>query len=102
MPKFRKKPVVIEGEQWPWAHNVAGWAARGVFHQTILAPDHPAFKIIASARPECRPKGEWAWMPTLEGGHIVYHGDWIMTGVKGERYPIKPYILEATHEPVEE
>ena len=27
-------------------------------------------------------------------------GDWIITGVKGERYPCKPDIFEATYEPV--
>ena len=26
--------------------------------------------------------------------------DWIITGVKGERYPCKPDIFEATYEPV--
>lgn len=28
-------------------------------------------------------------------------GDWIITGVKGERYPCKPEIFEATYEPVD-
>jgi len=38
------------------------------------------------------------WIDTLEGGHIVCPGDWIITGVKGERYPCKPDIFEATYE----
>lgn len=41
------------------------------------------------------------WIDTLEGGHIVCPGDWIITGVKGEHYPIKPDIFEATYEKVE-
>ena len=36
------------------------------------------------------------WIDTLEGGHIVCPGDWIITGVKGEHYPCKPDIFEAT------
>jgi len=28
-------------------------------------------------------------------------GDWIIRGVKGELYPCKPDIFEATYEPVE-
>ena len=28
-------------------------------------------------------------------------GDWIIQGVKGEIYPCKPDIFEATYEPVE-
>ena len=38
------------------------------------------------------------WIDTLEGGHIVCPGDWVITGVKGERYPCKPDIFEATYE----
>lgn len=40
------------------------------------------------------------WIDTLEGGHIVCPGDWIITGVKGEMYPCKPDIFEATYDPV--
>lgn len=36
------------------------------------------------------------WIDTLEGGHIVCPGDWIVTGVQGERYPVKPDIFAAT------
>jgi hypothetical protein len=39
------------------------------------------------------------WIDTLEGGHIVCPGDWIITGVKGEMYPCKPDIFAVTYEP---
>lgn len=42
------------------------------------------------------------WIETLEGGHIVCVGDWIITGVKGEHYPCKPDIFFQTYEEVEE
>jgi len=38
---------------------------------------------------------------TLEGVHIVCPGDRIATSVKGEHYPIKPDIFEATYEPAD-
>ena len=38
---------------------------------------------------------------TLEGTMRAEPGDWIITGVKGERYPCKPDIFEATYEPAE-
>jgi hypothetical protein len=41
------------------------------------------------------------WIDTLEGGHIVCPGDWIIKGVKGEYYPCKPDIFEATYELVQ-
>lgn len=71
--KFRKKPVVIEAEQW-----FPGKEIKGV--------------IIDS------PKA--AYIETLEGILAVSPGDWIITGVKGERYPCKPDIFEKTYEPV--
>lgn len=41
---------------------------------------------------------EHGWIETLEGGHIVCPGDWIITGIKGERYPCKPDVFAATYE----
>jgi len=73
--KFRKKPVVIEATQW-FKHG-----------------DHPAVKPAN--------QGKDALIHTLEGPHFVTTGDWIITGVKGEHYPCKPDIFEATYERVE-
>lgn len=39
---------------------------------------------------------------TLEGYHIVSPGDYILTGIKGERWPCKPDIFKETYELVEE
>lgn len=39
---------------------------------------------------------------TLEGTHHASVGDWIITGVKGEKYPCKPDIFEMTYEKVED
>ena len=86
--KFRKKPVVIEATQW-FKHG-----------------DHPAVNLQYTHGPDDEhwrptvPTGN-GWINTLEGGHIVTPGDWIITGVKGEHYPCKPDIFEATYEPVE-
>ena len=43
-----------------------------------------------------------AAIDTLEGPHFVTPGDWIITGIQGERYPCKPDIFAATYDPVEE
>lgn len=40
------------------------------------------------------------FIQTLEGTMRAEVGDWIITGVKGERYPCKPDIFAATYEPV--
>lgn len=75
MAKFRKRPVVIWAEQF--FPDVWPWPA-GV-------EDTPSGFVIQ----------------TLEGPLHVSRGDWIITGVKGERYPCKPDIFEATYEEVE-
>ena len=38
---------------------------------------------------------------TLEGDMIASPGDWIITGINGEKYPCKPDIFEETYEIVE-
>lgn len=78
--KFRKKPVVIEATQW------------------FKMGDHPAVTVM----PRGRESAENGWIQTLEGGHIVTPGDYIITGVVGETYPCKPDIFLMTYEPVEE
>lgn len=40
------------------------------------------------------------YIDTLEGEMKAEPGDWIITGVKGEQYPCKPDIFEATYKPV--
>jgi hypothetical protein len=40
-----------------------------------------------------------AAIKTLEGQMRAFKGDWIIQGVKGEIYPCKPDIFEATYVP---
>lgn len=37
---------------------------------------------------------------TVGGGHTVCPGDWVITGLNGERYPCKPDAFAAFREPV--
>jgi hypothetical protein len=39
-------------------------------------------------------------VPTLEGDMTASVGDFIIKGVKGEYYPCKPDIFEATYEKI--
>lgn len=82
--KYRKKPVVVEAEKWD-----------GNFLEDVI-------RYTDSETRKCEHCGEMlylhGWISTLEGGHIVCPGDWIITGVKGERYPCKPDIFEQTYD----
>ncbi|VAW48113.1 Phage protein (ACLAME 203) [hydrothermal vent metagenome] len=112
MAKYRKKPVEIEATQW------------------FKNGDHPKdnckdFMTMASAPDMFQGEGEvvryyrtteldgqdkckhcdkimhlHGWTDTLEGGHIVCPGDFIITGIAGEMYPCKPDIFDKTYEHV--
>lgn len=47
-------------------------------------------------------KTERPYINTLEGKHYISEGDYIITGIKRERYPCKPDIFKATYDKVEE
>ncbi len=95
MPKFRKKSVVIEAFQmtkerrwdnseWPGWLNVA-WQ---------MDPQEGAMWCGQN-------KGDdhtQLYIGTAEGVHTVTFDDWIIRGVKGELYPCKPNIFEATYD----
>jgi hypothetical protein len=89
--KFRKKPVVIEAKQWIQMGD----------HANVEPLDTDDVKTVGCC-PTCGcSRKAHGWVKTLEGGHIVCPGDWIITGVKGEHYPCKPDIFWATYEAVE-
>lgn len=89
MAFYRKKPVVIEASQWfkDGDHPMV----RNAFHQGRQSP-------VGSIMVGDEPGG---WIDTLEGGHVVAPGDWIITGIKGEHYPCKPDIFAETYDLVD-
>lgn len=87
MTQYRKKPVVIEAEQFD--PQAAIWPAGVFLHDT-----HPDAHI-ETARGRGVP-----CIDTLEGVMRVSAGDWVITGIKGEFYSCKPDIFDATYEPV--
>ena len=100
MAKFRKKPVVIEAFQmtqerrgdnrdWPeWLNRAWNLGHHDLGSVTCVnwpnsdGTDHLQIR-------------------TLEGVMRVEWNDWIIQGVKGELYPCKPDIFEATYEEVQ-
>lgn len=108
MPKFRKKPVVIEASQWfkngdhpqddcqPF--TAPGGARLMSEGKIVRYYRHPQDNSDRQCEHCGRGMHDHGWIDTLEGGHIVCPTDWIITGVKGEMYPCKPDIFEATYE----
>jgi hypothetical protein len=106
--KFRKKPVVIEATQWfkNGDHPEDRWSPEGVIPADWEGRVVRRHRLPGGDQAECAYCGgimhNHGWIDTLEGGHIVCPGDWVITGVKGERYPCKPDIFEATYEKAEQ
>lgn len=90
--KFRKKPIVIEAVQW-----FEGTAIEGVISDPAKLVGVPG----ASMAHQMMIREGGCIVPTLEGLMCASPGDWIITGIKGERYPCKDEIFKATYEAVE-
>ena len=111
MAKFRKKPVVIEAYQWFVNGDHPEDNTARPFEDTGEIPTEPREGVIVRYYRRPRVSGDLAcgecgntlhfhgYIETKEGGHRVCPGDWIITGVQGERYPCKPDIFDATYEP---
>jgi hypothetical protein len=81
---FRKKPVEIQAVQLTRENGAEVWE-------------------WADSKPFYGPDGTVTGLAiyTLEGRMKADFGDWIIRGVKGEFYPCKPDIFEASYEPAE-
>jgi hypothetical protein len=88
MPKFRKKPVVIDAVRFDPCGAHKNNLPEGV--EVLESPGHAdnygymGFKF---------------GIKTIEGVMEAKPGDWVITGVKGERYPCKHEIFIMTYEP---
>lgn len=90
--KFRKKPVVIEAVQWTGSNpdELLGFMlARASLRRSNYKTEAGGIMV-----------GGCLIIETLEGEMRADPLDWIIKGVKGEFYPCKPDIFEATYEPV--
>lgn len=88
MGRFRKKPVEIEAVQWTgdnW-YFLREWT-------------DDKFNVLDE---EDRTDDPDATAEVLDDLHstwvLVYTGDWIIKGVKGEFYPCRNEVFEATYE----
>lgn len=79
MAKFRKKPVVIEAEQFFYGETLPFQAER-----------------------VCQKDKEGWYIQTLEGRMVVKNSDYVIKGVAGEFYPCRADIFERTYELVNE
>ena len=90
--QYRKKPVVIEAIQF--------------LGENMEAVDDFMNGVASAASPNTNVQHGFQTNParvviqTLEGLMYGDIGDWVIRGIKGELYPCKPDIFEATYEAV--
>lgn len=94
--KYRKKPVVVEAFRFDGdlidqdgKPYVPEWAMEA-FDAGVMY-----FGSVDDDTPPCE-----LFVCTLEGVHHAAVGDYIVQGVNGELYPVKPEIFERTYERV--
>ena len=76
-----------DNSEWPqWLHEA--WK-HGVEVEGAVFPAGYAFTAVDSMQ---------LAINTLEGAHLVGWDDWIVQGVNGELYPVKPDIFEKTYD----
>lgn len=80
MAKYRKKPIIIDAVQFD--PNILPWPEGVVSHDPCN---------------EINRKGA---IETLEGWMTVSPGDYVITGICGERYSCKPDIFRITYEKI--
>lgn len=93
--KYRKKPIIIDAFQWTGDNNQKEdplWIVEALKNGSARIEREDALLNL----------GVVMYIDTLEGTHRARIGDYIIQGVKGEIYPCKADIFEATYEPVTE
>lgn len=121
--KVRKKPVIVNAHRWfengdhpgDYLKDREGFDGEGFrVWPASYAKEHDwEGEVVRRYRTpddygdrQCTHCGnimnDHGWIDTLEGGHIVCPGDWVITGVAGEYYPCKPEIFEETYEAVKD
>jgi hypothetical protein len=91
MAQYRKKPVVIEAVQYNNLNReeIEKFVGKKLHQELetetayLAGKGSPKFSLI---------------IETLEGNHKAMPNDYIIKGIKGEFYPCKPDIFEATYE----
>lgn len=88
--KFRKKPVVIEAFKWTGGPDQTEdpiWIVQAIKENKVFFVNTGTEDVELC-------------IATLEGVMTAKQGDFIIQGIKGEIYPCKPDIFEATYEAV--
>ncbi len=97
--KFRKKPVVIEAIQLTKGSEQIVKVYRFITGEQLPKSNTLSESMFSDYIEKISREG--LKIKTLEGEMTADINDWVIKGIKGEFYPCKPDIFEATYEKVE-
>lgn len=95
MTKYRKKPVVVEAITFDELVEI-GKASGAPIYEGV------AWSFTYQGQPITHENNDCYLIPTSEGVMKFTREDMLITGVKGEIYPCKIDIFQATYEAVAE
>ena len=88
--KFRKRPVVVDAWQWNGEdkEKFPYWLQGRLDIQFVNLDELTGLRLLL--------------VDTQHGNAECSEGDWLIKGIKGELYPCKDDVLQATYERVDE
>lgn len=109
MSKYRKKPIIVDAESY---HEELedGFILEEYLKDKIYKNKETLISFLlkdVTEVPEFFTEEElnrvvYPYISTSEGIMYIPKGGYIVTGIKGERYPVKKDIFEETYEKVED
>lgn len=93
MANYRKRPIVIEADVYQ------NGMEDGIVTVPMSAQRETARSWVGDAADDDTASIGLPYLSTLEGPMFIAKRDYVITGVKGERYPCKPDIFAMTYEP---
>ena len=96
MSKYRKKPVVIDAEQWDGKAD----GATPIIDWVLSNGGTATYQCDGTGECPGTEASHYLVIETLEGSMRASSGDYVIKGVQGEFYPCKPDIFAETYEKV--
>ena len=106
MAKYRKMPVIVKAEKY--YEGLEDGKIYNIYNEygsQIQTEDINQFiddlNLMRSKQEKIQYITIRSYINTLEGKILVNYGDYVVTGVKGERYPVRADIFNMTYEYLE-
>ena len=95
---YKKDMEVLNKEEKEWLEQFDDIPIDDIYHEESKVKKYRKKPIIVEAYIATKEE----YIKTLEGTMKADKGDYVITGIRGERYPCKPDIFKQTYEEVKQ